>query len=141
MLLRPGVLLRRGAPEPSSAAPPGGAVRLLPGGWSLAAADDGPRAGEGVLRRAGPITADERWSGVVHVTGDVIVLPGVTLEIAAGTIVLLAHHRRGNPLDRAPYDEPGALDVRGGRLIVRGTESAPVWFTSDAPDLSGVRSM
>lgn len=77
----------------------------------------------------GLLTRDTQWSGAILVTGDLIVPPGVTLTILPGTRVLFAHHRGpGTGL------EAGCLDIRGGRLLARGLATAPVWFTSDAPE-------
>ena len=42
-----------------------------------------------VTNVSGTLAANTTWSGVVHVTGDVIVPAGVTLTINPGTLVLI----------------------------------------------------
>ncbi len=97
-------------------------------------------------RKSGRLTADETWSGVIHMTGDVEVLPGATLTIEPGTLVLVAarsdDRRSGpaKPLDPMnPKDPPldgsqrTSLHVQGS-LLARGTRDQPVIFTSDAAE-------
>jgi parallel beta-helix repeat protein len=78
--------------------------------------------GERVLR--GSILADDSWSGIVTVVGQLVVKKGVTLRILPGTTV------------RFPWlDEDangigdGELTVEG-RLLARGTKDLPIMFTS-----------
>ena len=68
---------------------------------------------------SGPIAVDTVWdAATVRVVGDVEVLAGVTLTVAAGVRVEFAGHH--------------ALRV-GGRLLAVGTPEAPIVFTSAAP--------
>ncbi len=74
----------------------------------------------------GHITADTLWSGVVEVSGDVVVQRGVTLTIAAGTEIRFASfdwHQTGY------HPELGELLVFGD-LVLQGTAAAPIRFTS-----------
>ncbi len=50
------------------------------------------------ITKYGHIGADETWSGVIHVIGDINVGPGVTLTIEPGTTVLVAANRDGQNL-------------------------------------------
>lgn len=70
--------------------------------------------------------AATNWSGVIHVTGDLLVPVGHTLTIQPGTLILLD----GNS---APLTSDGAdIDVRG-TLNSLGTAVAPVTFTAADP--------
>jgi len=63
----------------------------------------------------------DTWSGVVHVTGDVLVPTGHTLEIQPGTLVLLDGVASGS----------GGTDIDVvGNIQSLGTEDAPVTFTA-----------
>ncbi|MBD3868652.1 MAG: right-handed parallel beta-helix repeat-containing protein [Acidobacteria bacterium] len=76
----------------------------------------------------GTVQFDETWVGEVVLTGDVTVPDGVTLTIAAGTIVKAA------PLSD---DQASGLDtarielIIEGTLNLEGTPSLPVTFTSN----------
>ena len=73
----------------------------------------------GSLEVAGPIDADTEWDAdTVRVTGDLSLLDGITLSIAAGTRVEFQGHYR--------------LDVQG-RLLALGLPQAPITFTSADP--------
>jgi hypothetical protein len=98
----------------------------------------------GVTPRTGFIWSDETWSGAVHITGDVEVLPEATVTVEPGTVVFMAarsddqHSGVSAPLDLInPKDEPFdatqrvELWIHGG-LVVQGTREQPVIFTSDA---------
>ncbi|MFC2058660.1 hypothetical protein ACFLTS_03320, partial [Chloroflexota bacterium] len=87
---------------------------------------------------------DETWSGIIHVTGDVLVHPGATLTIQPGTLVLIAagsddRHAGSmgdidqfNPKD-PPYDGKNRTSFRvSGTLLINGTREEPVIITSDA---------
>jgi hypothetical protein len=67
------------------------------------------------------VSGTDTWSGVVHVTGDVLVPGGHTLEIQPGTLVLLDGVASGS----AGSD----IDVVGN-IQSLGTEDAPVTFTA-----------
>ena len=83
---------------------------------------------EGSSGMGGTIRQDTVWSGDVWVTSSIFVPAGVTLTIEPGTIIRFKHYRG--------YTDPGArLSLRvEGTLKAVGTASAPIWFTSDAPD-------
>ncbi|MBU0728670.1 MAG: right-handed parallel beta-helix repeat-containing protein [Proteobacteria bacterium] len=76
---------------------------------------------------------DTTWSGVVVVSGDVYVPPGITLTIKPGTMVKFK--RIGEQSDQnlfvpdSPYYPEAELIVRG-KLIARGTLKQKVVFTS-----------
>ncbi len=63
----------------------------------------------------GDVTLSTSWSGVIRLTGKVVVREGVTVTVEPGTAVLV---------------QPGAgneIEVRG-RLLVRGMPEKPVLF-------------
>ena len=64
------------------------------------------------------------WSGIVRVTGDVIVGTATTLHVRPDTLVLLAG---------TPSGDDGTSIIVNGAIEVEGTESEPVSFTADAP--------
>jgi hypothetical protein len=89
----------------------------------------GSGGGSAVVQDAGPVMmttlgamvdADLSLSGVVRLSGDTIIAKGVKLTLAAGTTVI-AEPAKG-------------LEVRGS-LVVEGTRSAPVRFTSASATL------
>jgi hypothetical protein len=73
-------------------------------------------------------TGNTTWSGVINVTGDIIVPSGANLDIAAGTHVLMAG-------TAAPGDTTGADIIvnSGGALSINGTASQPVHITTNDP--------
>lgn len=79
------------------------------------------------------IAADTTWDGIVLVTGDVLVPPGVTLNIAPGTQVKF--RRIDENSDRnlfgidSPYYPQAELIIQG-RLVARGTADRKIVFTS-----------
>ncbi|MEM1068544.1 MAG: hypothetical protein AAGI63_06600, partial [Planctomycetota bacterium] len=71
---------------------------------------------------SGTITADEVWSGTVHVTGDVTIADGVNVTVEPGTVVKINASRW----------------ITGvGSFDVNGTASEPVIFTSVNDDTVG----
>jgi hypothetical protein len=73
---------------------------------------------------AGPIDVDTTWNAdLVRVVGDVAVLDGITLTIAAGT--------------RVEFQDYYTLAV-AGTLQAVGTPDARILFTTDEPDAFGV---
>ena len=78
---------------------------------------------------SGTLTTDETWSGVVQLTGDVVVPAGITLTLEPGTVIkfeyLLDDTYGGEDFSR------GEIIVEGS-LIALGTESEPIMFTSNA---------
>ena len=94
--------------------------------------------------RSGHISADETWSGIIHLTGDTQVDPGTTLTVEPGTWILVAARSDDqvsgewsevdlfNPKDPPiPGAERTELRIHGG-FLVRGTREQPVLITSDA---------
>ncbi len=76
----------------------------------------------------GDIYQNTTWAGEVLIKDNVVIKPGATLTVLAGTRVRFKHYRG--------YREPGKrlrMDVLGA-VIARGTPGNPVYFTSDAPD-------
>ena len=80
---------------------------------------------------------DTIWSGVVKVTGDVYVPPGVTLTIAAGSTVKFARIDEASGRNFFGYDSPyypqAEIIVRG-RLLAQGTKENIIVFTSAERD-------
>jgi len=127
---------------PSHLLPPRLSWNYYPGGVTHAQLLD--RLPDAV-RKTGFIGSDETWSGVIHVTGDLQVNPGVSLTIEEGTLVLIAARtddQQSGPSDDGidqynPKDPPfigherTSIIVQGG-LYVNGTKENPVIFTSDA---------
>ena len=72
----------------------------------------------GLIPESGTIAADETWTdvdGIIHITADVTVSPGVTLTLDPGTIVRVA---------------AGAKLIVNGTVNVRGLPDEPVEFYS-----------
>jgi len=98
---------------------------------------------------SGHITKDETWSGTVHITGDIVIDPGVTLTILPGTKVLFAagsddqhtgvevieyYEGKLDPSSTLDYSQSHiSIDVHpGGKIIAQGTLENPITFTSDS---------
>lgn len=90
----------------------------------ITALEDGRMRLDVLLRQPveGNVSGSERWSGEVAVDGDVVVEPGATLTLAAGTTVsFAAEDRRGAGFD------PGRCElIVYGELVVEGGPEAPV---------------
>ena len=69
------------------------------------------------------VSGVDTWSGIVHVTGDVLIPTGHTLNIQPGTLVLLD----GDPTARSTTGTD--IDVQG-TINSLGTEDSPVSFTA-----------
>ncbi|GLI38589.1 right-handed parallel beta-helix repeat-containing protein [Geobacter hydrogenophilus] len=78
---------------------------------------------------AGVIGADTVWQGEVSVTDDILVPAGVTLTVRRGTTVRVAaaESTKTDPEYLSPLTE---ITVRG-RLVVEGTDAAPVLFSGE----------
>jgi nitrous oxidase accessory protein NosD len=95
---------------------------------------------------AGEISRDTEWSGEVRVFGDVVVLPGATLTLRAGTRVLFLpgkrfHHgvrRRRDGRSCSLTDDSSSHLVVYGRLRVLGEASVPVFFESSSGPWGGI---
>jgi parallel beta-helix repeat protein len=79
------------------------------------------------------ISRDTTWSGIILVSGDVYVEPGVTLTIAPGTIVKFKRIDETSDQNLfdidSPYYPQAELIIRG-RLIAKGTDKKRITFTS-----------
>jgi parallel beta-helix repeat protein len=77
--------------------------------------------------RSGVLSADETWSGVVLLTGDVTVPAGVTLTISPNTTLLAVvnedDQHSGEFLDRVEL-------IVNGNLVALGAATTPIRFTS-----------
>jgi hypothetical protein len=69
------------------------------------------------------VSGVDTWSGIIHVTGDVLIPTGHTLNIQPGTLVLLD----GDPTARSSAGID--IDVQG-TINSLGTEDSPVSFTA-----------
>lgn len=86
---------------------------------------------------------NDSWSGKVLVTGDVYVPAGVTLTIAAGTVILFTDRKSDNECldNRRPLERLDALMKRegieraelivAGTLKAQGTAAKPIVFRGD----------
>jgi len=81
-------------------------------------------AGEPVTSVSGTLAGDSVWSGIIHVTGDVVVPAGRTLTIQPGTLVLIEGVSSGS----------GGADIDVfGTIKALGTAESPVTFTAFDP--------
>ena len=78
---------------------------------------------------SGTMTANETWSGAVSLTGDVTVPAGMTLTLDAGTTI--AFPALTDDTSGGANTSRSELIVNGS-LIINGTETSPVTFTSNA---------
>jgi hypothetical protein len=103
------------------------AVTVCVCAWGAAGAAD--YAGPGV---AGTIAEDTTWAGDVYLAGDLLIAPGATLTVEAGTRVTVA---REDALSRTFVKHGANYDVEvvvAGALNVRGARDAPVIFVPEA---------
>ena len=82
------------------------------------------------------IREDTVWSGEVSVSEDVLVLPGATLTVEAGTTIIVSasESTQTQPEFLSPFTE---ITVRG-KLVVNGSESAPVSISMPGADFRGI---
>ena len=97
------------------------------------------------VQKTGEINANETWSGVIHITGDLHMKEGVSLTIEPGTIVFIASHsddQHGgevcevdpiNPHEffGADYKLSHTSVTIDGSLHAVGTPNNPIIITSD----------
>ncbi len=82
------------------------------------------------LQAAGEIATAQSWSGKILLTGDVRIVPGGTLTIQPGTLIVADFLR-----DSTVGGEDASrceLTVAGGQLLIQGQPDQPVTFTSAA---------
>jgi hypothetical protein len=91
------------------------------------------------MTKSGTLAGNETWSGIVYVTGDIIVPEGTTLTIEPGTTVRFAHNRESeDQLTLENYFQwPKLALYVYGTLVAIGSPSDLIVFTSDAPDPRG----
>ena len=88
-----------------------------------------------------PIVQDVRWSGTINLIGDIVVYPGATLTIEAGTTIKAAPNR-----DIHGMKDASRVDiVNHGTLIANGSSNQRIVFRSDsatpsAGDWYGIRN-
>ena len=96
------------APGAPTGGNPGGSNDPGPG------SDPAPVPGSGpVTEVSGHITASTTWTDTIHVTGNLTIDPGVTVTVAAGTVVNVT--------------SPNGITVQG-TLAIQGTKTAKVTF-------------
>ena len=91
---------------------------------NITALEDG-RMGLDVLLRQpveGNISVDSRWSDLVRLEGDVVIEPGVTLTLSAGTQIEFA----SGDARAAGFDSTRGEIIVYGDLVVQGTTAEPV---------------
>ena len=75
-----------------------------------------------------PIVQDVRWSGTIKLIGDIVVYPGATLTIDAGTTIRAAPNR-----DIHDMKDANRVDIiNHGKIIANGTSDQRVVFRSDS---------
>ena len=88
-----------------------------------------------------PIVQNVTWSGTINLIGDIVVYPGATLTIDAGTVIRAAPNR-----DIHDMEDPNHIDIINyGTIDANGTSSQPIVFRSDtstpsAGDWYGIRN-
>ncbi|MBU1749702.1 MAG: hypothetical protein KKA73_18615, partial [Chloroflexi bacterium] len=82
------------------------------------------------IYKSGTIVSDETWTSdnVYVINGNLTVASGVTLTIHAGTVIKFEYD--GSSSSKRCLTVNGILDLQG-------TESAPVYFTSERDDTVG----
>ena len=107
----------------------------------------------------GIIWQNERWSGEIRVTGDVLALPGVTVTVSPGTRILVENTGDKSNMDFIPIhqqfgvsdaptpiagirhgepflDEANKISLRFFKLIATGTKEQPIIIDSAATSKS-----
>lgn len=98
--------------------------------------------------RSGHVFSNERWKGIIDITGDVSIHASAIVTIEPGTIVRFAagsDDQSGGEttriIDRNFLKDPAiapsqisSLDLYGGTLSAVGTADNPILFTSSAPN-------
>ncbi len=102
----------------------------------------------------GVIWQNEDWYGTIKISGDLISLPGIVVNVAPGTQILVLNHGDKFNLDAIPVhqksgvnssglaleqikpgepflDEGQKVSIRLSRFYANGTKNEPIIFTSD----------
>ena len=75
-----------------------------------------------------PIVQDVRWNGTIKLIGDIVVYPGATLTIDAGTTIKAAPNR-----DIHDMEDPNRVDIINyGTIIANGSSEQQIVFRSDS---------
>ncbi len=75
-----------------------------------------------------PIVQDVRWNGTIKLIGDIVVYPGATLTIDAGTTIMAYPNR-----DIHDMEDANRVDIINyGRIIANGTSEQQIVFRSDS---------
>lgn len=88
-----------------------------------------------------PIVQDVRWSGTIKLIGDIVVYPGATLRIDAGTTIKAAPNQDIHDMQDANHVDI----INYGKIIANGSNEQRVVFRSDsatpsAGDWYGIRN-
>ena len=89
-----------------------------------------------------PIVQDVRWSGTIKLIGDIVVYPGATLTIDAGTTIRAASPNQ----DIHDMKDTNHVDIINyGRINANGSSLQPIVFRADtliasAGDWYGIRN-
>ena len=81
-----------------------------------------------------PIVQDVSWSGTINLIGDIVVYPGATLTIEAGTIIKSSRKRDIHGLknaSRARHTSPGVDIINYGTITADASEGNSIVFRSD----------
>ena len=74
-----------------------------------------------------PIVQDVRWNGTIKLIGDIVVYPGATLTIDAGTTIMAYPNR-----DIHDMKDPNRVDIINyGKIIANGSSEQQIVFRSD----------
>lgn len=76
--------------------------------------------------KSGMLSSDEKWSGVIHLTGDIVIPEGVTLTIDPGTVIKLSDYDDTNG---GKYPDRCELIVYG-KLKINGDKKDTITFVS-----------
>ena len=88
-----------------------------------------------------PIVQDVRWSGTINLIGDIVVYPGATLTIDAGTVIRAAPNRDIHGMKDANHVDI----INYGEINASGSSLQPIVFRADtliasAGDWYGIRN-
>ena len=106
------------------------------------------------IQKTGVIDHDEVWEGVIKITGDLSILPDITVIIKPGTIVFISArsddqsgasgsapqdlYNPKDPVKTEDYARNRVSIMIKGSLVAKGTEELPMIITSDTKDPKAV---